>query len=363
MDSGYDYRLHDYESEHLIRSTTNRRRLNRVPKSAHAKEITAHVRQSRSYFDASRNAPLLIKPLLQFYGVQALTRAVIMLRTGKRECAVAQAHGLSCEGWGTYLNEEAFDPGMLVMRAGKSGTFPDLISATDNMTALHVDRQAHSPAYRVDYYHRMIPSEVEFSLFDILSRLPETADIITRSHGGCNKAAIKFFTHPKDGHIFVDLSTGLNELSGDAGEFLKGFIDPQHHTKYDFRENGSLIPIYFRDLPDFWDVRPRGVEDFGHYVIVKKFPTGFMLSKFAALYALSYALGSFSRYHPTAWEQVTSGGLGSKYYPTIRCAIDIVDKNFQMMALELIEKITPYSFRADEPNNLDLVQWERPERQ
>lgn len=89
-------RLSLYESGDLARSLL-RERHHRRPNESRSKEIAAHITQGRLYFEAAEQAATLIRPLLLYYGVLALSRAVVLFSDGsRREAALSEGHGLEC---------------------------------------------------------------------------------------------------------------------------------------------------------------------------------------------------------------------------------------------------------------------------
>ena len=73
-----------------------------APTRDKAGEVAAHVAQGRQYFLAASSAPPLIKPLLLYYGVYALTRALILSADiARREATPPHSHGVRCIEWGT----------------------------------------------------------------------------------------------------------------------------------------------------------------------------------------------------------------------------------------------------------------------
>ena len=87
-------RLSIYESTDLVRDLFFRRH-GRELSSGKAREIVSAVAQGREYFSAAKEAGLLVCPLLQYYGVLSLSRALILLLNRSfRETSLPQAHGL-----------------------------------------------------------------------------------------------------------------------------------------------------------------------------------------------------------------------------------------------------------------------------
>ena len=60
----------------------------------HAYEISCSIKQADEYFHASQEVGLATKPLLQFYGAQALAKAAILANDPKINLGLLKYHGL-----------------------------------------------------------------------------------------------------------------------------------------------------------------------------------------------------------------------------------------------------------------------------
>jgi len=88
-----------FTSQELVRRKFNEAH-DRTLSAAKARSIALHVEQGLNFFEASRDVPVSIRPLTQFYGVAALTRAVSLFRsTTLSEEGLTGGHGLSIVDW------------------------------------------------------------------------------------------------------------------------------------------------------------------------------------------------------------------------------------------------------------------------
>src|ERR1700686_4577345 len=96
-------RLAIFESRDLVRERF-RSRHGRELASQKAEEIAAHISQGRAFFSSADRAQDSVRPLLQYYGVLALARALILYRSPTlRECGLSGSHGLSSLSWSQTL--------------------------------------------------------------------------------------------------------------------------------------------------------------------------------------------------------------------------------------------------------------------
>jgi hypothetical protein len=109
----------------------------RLFKQRHALELNAdaaygivsHVAQAREYFSSAERAAPLVRPLLVYYGVLALSRGVILfLNPSAKEGTLKQAHGVTAN---TTLSAGIAKIGELGIELAR-GTFAELSAVTHN---------------------------------------------------------------------------------------------------------------------------------------------------------------------------------------------------------------------------------------
>ena len=95
------YALHEYETLDIT-SRAYQARHHRRPSADQVRQITSNFIQGREYFLSSTSAARAVRPLLQYYGVLALARGLILfLNPTAREANLVQGHGLGThEGGG-----------------------------------------------------------------------------------------------------------------------------------------------------------------------------------------------------------------------------------------------------------------------
>jgi hypothetical protein len=126
--------LSAYESVDIV-SRTLEKRHGEIPAPDKATEVATQVVQGRQYFEAARHAETLIKPLLLYYGVLALSRAVILCsKIGLRETHLKPGHGVGSSGWNLEIARGS-QVCSLSMEL-KKGTFDELALATSNVERL-----------------------------------------------------------------------------------------------------------------------------------------------------------------------------------------------------------------------------------
>jgi hypothetical protein len=178
-------RLSLYESTDLVRSLFQQRH-GRELSAEKAREIVSAVAQGREYFAAASEAGLLVRPLLQYYGVLSLSRALVLLLSHNfREASLPQAHGLSSVGWGEVLAGDVRRPEELRVKVTR-GTFLSVLESTDN-SDLSVVFTAPYPKKvllsRTRDFEAVLKSTFTFQ--QVLARISELRDLYERSFGHC----------------------------------------------------------------------------------------------------------------------------------------------------------------------------------
>ncbi|MCV3209517.1 hypothetical protein OHD62_16880 [Mesorhizobium sp. YC-39] len=138
-----------------------------------AKEIIASAKQAREFFKSASDASHAVRPLLTFYGVASLGRALALLcRKNGGEEGLAKGHGLEIVAWSDQLSGELGQAlaGIGNLRARTCrGLLADLVQDTNNRIAMHINSEAVD--WRLDYDVPELGHEITLS--DILDRLPD----------------------------------------------------------------------------------------------------------------------------------------------------------------------------------------------
>jgi hypothetical protein len=327
--------LTNYESQDLVRRqfrVANNREIN----AEHAREIRSAVTQAREYFEAASTAGRAVKPLLLYYGVLGLSRAVIMFMSGLREAALSQGHGLSPSDWQSVFSKTELDPGALEVQINKNGSLRQFAEATGNRSYL----TDNSSRANIDYIHKAVPEEANVRIDDLLSRLPEIGAHYVRWRGLPNFCELHSIEAKSDG-ADIRIPKKLYELEL-PHEFASQFFGDRTHTFQS--DHDSVIwykaPKEFAELPQFWDHRNRSFGKIGDLVFIKDFPTHGQFSKPVATFILAYAFGMYARYYPARWMALTRNEVGDACLPSFLAALDFVEEWFPIMVLEFLEPPT-----------------------
>lgn len=301
-----------------------------------AKEINSASKQAREYFRNAANANYAVKPLLTFYGVASLSRALLLLmkKSGGEE-GLTGSHGLETVGWGDILSGDTStglrNLGSLKIRT-TSGLFDDFITHTDNRISLHVNSSAVD--WRLAYDKPELGDE--FTVDDLFSRIPDLQKDYSNISQVKKYASINQMTYTKE----AGFSAKVN------AERFSQFSEIYENIGYTQNTEGDWSTLTCSN-ETFENHRPMFIhtyigKTFGTIPslhLTEPFPSGARYSQLCITYMVSYFLGMLVRYYPTYWMSLTQGDKGDSMWPTINRAQQLVEQSFPELAIELIYDI------------------------
>jgi len=312
-----------------------------------AQEIVSAFAQGREYFSAADAAGLLVRPLLQYYGVLSLSRGLVLFLNmdNLRENALPQSHGLTATGWGPNLARGDTSPAELEVEVTK-GTFGQLLKCTSEGDFISVFTGPYPN--RLIFNPPPLSKDIEgrrFSLKQVFARLPELRALYERTFDeaaanyrgfvftiGETQTTIDVFKERKD----LDEETIRRQLSIPPdvevrAKFQHNFVPFAPHLTYCLTHGGERpFPM---GLPQ---IEP-AEEDMG---IIAPFAENIRLSRLSRLFVLAYFLGTLARYHPTAWLSIMHGRQnGDRLLSMIRESMNIIQRSFPELTVRALEPL------------------------
>ena len=304
--------------------------------SRRVKEINAAAKQAREYFRNSSNSNYYVRPLLTFYGVASLSRALILLlKRNSGEESLSSGHGLATINWNNQLSggTSVGLPSILNLKIETcAGLFSDLLKETNNRISIHVS--SSNVDWRLNYD---IPNEgFQVSLIDLFSRIPD---------------------------LFLDFSnvsseirySCVNELSCNQQNGFRVKVNNKHfnlfaNTFHNFGykiDNQDQWSILTCDISTFSKNKPLFIHSyiqktFGaipSLYIAEPFSGKFNYSQLCITYMTAYFLGMLARYFPTHWISLVQGEKGDALWPTINRAQQFVENSYPELVVEMINDI------------------------
>ncbi len=301
-----------------------------------AKEITAAAKQAREFFRNSHASDNSVKPLLTFYGVASLARALTLLlrRDGGEEC-LTRGHGLETIEWSKQLSGD-LSAGLAALTGLKirtcAGLFLDLAQQTNNRMSMHVRSDAVD--WRLNY---VLPNTGDEILFgDLTARLPD----LSKEHKILGVEPL----YASLNEIAYDTSSGVNIKVADKG--FKAFENAYVTAGYAIAESDHVsiltgdTNLFSKQTPQFMHAYVNKM--FGaipNLFLVSPMPGGNKYSQLCMTYMVAFVLGMLARYFPTHWVSLSQGDKGDALWPTLNQAHRVAAESFPELVAEMIEDV------------------------
>jgi len=262
-----------------------------------ATSLALHMKAAREYFRAADSVSILTKPLLLFYGMTALSKALFMSTHAKE--SPSRGHGLhDVEGWNGIFSDFS-------VRIQKDGTFP----------------QFHG------CFSKESLRSCEFSLKELFSLIPEVK-VNFETVYDLKSRALKV-EHVKYGISIVD-----SELQ--KYENLESLVAEIPHVSERYmktyqRANGKLF-LYCANA-DAQDPIIRAISGEEYIVLpIKKGSTVIVVPEMSVHFLTMYCLGMISRYPLKEWGKTISGGESGEIY-IVQKFLEVTKRKFPNLVL------------------------------
>lgn len=289
-----------------------------------AKLIKYYITQAREYYFSAREASVLTKPTLLYYGASCLVKALIISKRCYQDDST---------GHGIEVHKSNADDLMSFRIKPVKGTFLQLYQVLENKNT------------------KLIKS-IDFNLEDLLSFIPELNDDFQNIFN--NKS----------------LAIKVDRIKDEDGEYL--------FYEGDFFSDDSIISDFFNNIPNFDKVylpplvsfkgiicfkRPQSDEDIvlrnimGEEFLVSSLPSDeklIYLSQITVHFLILYLLSMLSRYYVNLWlSEKTSDE--TRYFYIIEKFLDITERKFPNMILnEILNKEIVFSVEYYKPSGFDF---------
>ncbi len=309
----------------------------------HARELNAHIVQAREYFDAAANAGALVKPLLQYYGVLALARAIVMFRgRGRREATLTPSHGLKAD-WPSDASVGQ------VKLTFTNGAFRELLTATKNaqeFSATYMPLADSSLLSSLPYstprtlvqHLSLPPSASECRLEDLVARMPHLTDLFEAAlhrPSRCYGCSVTIWS--PDSHTNISILRAPKHVSLDELKIRLGL--PSDAECREDGNSGIRMTVTHNDLDSMFRRLPHFNSKGGALgSVIEPFIGGWHLSNLAAFFVSSFVLSTFVRYHPTKWALLAVGEKGDAFMPILSRLTNLIQTEFPALTLNELER-------------------------
>lgn len=309
---------------------------NRKLSSIRTKEINSAAKQSSEFLRNATLANYTVRPLLTFYGISTLSKALILLlKPNSGENSLTAGHGLQTINWsntlfGNEISKSLKNIGQLEVKTC-AGLFSELLNETQNRISIHVYSSNVDWGLKYD-----IPNiGFSFTLDDLISRIPDlNADLknigVEEKYCAVNEMS---FNNESGFHCKVDSQIELIRPT-----FEKfGYTVTSSNQTY---ELDCSREIFTKHLPLF--LHKYVNKSFGTIPVLhiaQPFNDENYYSEIALTFLLSYYLGMLVRYYPTHWNSLVQGENGDIYWTILNRAQNYVETVYPELIIELINDI------------------------
>ena len=325
------YALREFETREITaRSYTSRH--SRDLNAGKAKEISSNFVQAREYFRNASLADFTVRPLLQYYGVAALSRGLtLFLDPQMRETSLTPGHGLDTCDWQSVLSDDQKEIGRLSVRL-KKGTFSELLTATKNK--FYFRRKSAGVNW---YIGAEVPDpDSEFVFGEIAARVPDISQQYSvwtgKPHPSVGLEAYQVDDENQRYEWVVSIrNADVNAIFPE--EKCPNRTITRDDEKIVIRHEQSFLPFFSQKSRYF------GI---GDVVICSPLDSTKYFTPLAACFMLSYCLGMLCRYFPTTWIGLARSEKGDAVYPLVTRLFDWIQDMFPSMVVDILRG--PYDF-------------------
>ena len=325
-------RLLSLESQDVVQQRFERIH-GRTLNAQRSREINTAARQAREYFHNASTSDYSVRPLLTFYGVACLSRALLLLMKAKGgEESLTQGHGLQTVGWREVMNRsipEALRKLGELKITTKTGLYSEFLAQTMNITLLHL----RSTGVTGHIWYQQPTPGTEIALRDVLARMPDLrADYESVSTPQCAEVD-KYSCSTENG---IEIKLIWKDAAATAEAYrIRGYAVASVG-------DGQLIKCdpetALKELPMFVNTYAQKLFGSIHNLYVAVPFSGVVrLSQLGMTYLISYVLGMLVRYYPTHWVALINGGKGDLLWPTVNRAQQYIEIAYPELVADYVD--------------------------
>ena len=305
-----------------------------------ARQIASNFIQAREYFRSASAADRVVRPLLQYYGVAALSRGLILfLDVSAREPTLKPSHGLVVDEWQSILSGGLSEIGNLRVKLTE-GIFRDLLVSTNN--TFYFRQNSTAVNWRTGDTVPEFGSEFTFT--DVASRNADVSEQYNTWTGLKEPSVVLSALQIDHEQKQYEFSVGYREDAEIEAIF------PEHKCPNRVVTNKSAteaVVRYNQPYVPYLSQRLGGFAGIGAVVLYGPLASGLYLTPLATCFVSAYILGMLARYFPTVWISLGRSEKGDAVYPLVTRLMDWIEESFPLMVVDILRG--PYDFEHSNP--------------
>lgn len=318
--------LREFESKDLVKQYI-KKKYEYTISTEKALEISSAFKQGRSYFESSINADISVKPLLQYYGVVALSRGLILiLNKTARENTIKPSHGLKICNWSTIVKTKKLEN---IKVKTSSGTFRELIEATKNISYFRGKSNYVNWKSEFDIEEK----DFEVSLKELSYSFPDLKKSIESWLGLSIPSTMIESLIYENGKTKI----GIRDIT-----FIKEMFPEALYPNMNVKEDDyyKIVSYESNNWPNISQKWESSFQINGDPYLQPPFTGNIFLNDIGKMFATTFIFGTISRYYPTTWMNVTNGIENDRILPFAINYMDFIQEKYPNIILDFID--APY---------------------
>jgi hypothetical protein len=308
----------------------------RSPSLKKLNEIIANFIQAREYFVNADAASITVKPLLQYYGVIALSRGMILTTSSEKDAAsLRPSHGLREVNWRSTLSKGTNKFGDLIVQV-QNGTFIELLGVTENSS--YFRDKSYGISRKFGYTLPLLKAKLTFH--DVVSGLADLHKEYEVWKGipfpSAELVNVKKLEN-RESYSFEFRQYVTDETISKIFPVQKDLVSLQ-------REETKLIVIVPASQSVMVSQYSNGAFGMGDVHVVAPSHQNICLSMVGLYFASSFFLANAVRYFPSTWVSLGRQGKGDIVFPLINKMINLIQVMFPQIILDYLN--SPYNFET-----------------
>ena len=326
------YRLREFETRDIT-ARSYKARHSRELSAAKARQISSSFIQAREYFRNASEADFTVRPVLQYYGVSALSLGTaLFLAPQLQESSITPSHGLTTYEWQNVLSNGPRTIGHLRIRLTK-GVLHDLLVATGN--TFYFRHNSSAVNWRIGAGVPELDSEFTFE--EVAARIPDVSQQYVAWTGtpfpSMSLGSFKSLPDENRYEFVVPVSSRASVDAIFPEDRCENRTTQQDSTNIIISHNRSFVP--FLAQKSAW-------LNIGGVVLYPPLNSNKYFTPLAASFISSYVLGMLCRYFPTTWTGLARSEKGDAVYPLVIRLLDWIEDTFPAMVVDMLRG--PYEF-------------------
>lgn len=326
-------KLLEFETRDLVERFI-KNRFNRGVSTSKINEITANFVQGREYFKSAQVSDFTVRPLLQYYGVLALSKGLILALDPKlSETHLKASHGLEIKNWKEIIKSKDF--GKLQVTVG-DGSFSELLNATENTNYLRANSS-------VVNWKSQLKRPLKGSVINLEQLIQYFPDL-----------SVEFKSWTGRELDFIVIQSAKHDPLSDISEIkVRGVLSKEALEKIfpssycaNLTYENNVIKFHSTtwgpNITQIWS----GPFEIGNPCAIPVIHNDIGLNLVSGMFMISYVFGMLARYYPTAWISLRRGGKGDKIYPFAYRIMQFIDEKYPRVILDFLN--APYQFEREE---------------